>query len=313
MEAKLIGNKIAEARKRTSISQAQLAELLFITPQAVGKWERGESLPDIITLNRLAKILKVDLNYFSENEMLGNNEMLDSRPDVTEENEEAAFKADDVAQPKDRRVLVNFSGSNLPESDFAGVTVKKGKFEGSSLRGSDFSGTDLTGSSFAGSDLRDANFNQANLTDCNFYALDLSGASFNQTILVRTNFSASGLDGAKFIDVKLTDVKLSVTDLRKTVFENCLFDGTNFDKSDMRGMCFDGQSFVGVTFDNSVLKDASFKGATFKDVSFRATFALTNRFYRALKTICFDGAKMDKLSYLRLKGLGANLTNVTTF
>src|SRR3546814_12687582 len=61
----MIGNKIAEARKKAAISQAQLAQRLFISPQAVGKWERGESMPDIITFNRLAEILGVDLNYFS--------------------------------------------------------------------------------------------------------------------------------------------------------------------------------------------------------------------------------------------------------
>ena len=67
MENKIIGSKIAEARKRKNISQAQLAQHLFISAQAVGKWERGESFPDIITFNRLAEILGVDLNYFSEN------------------------------------------------------------------------------------------------------------------------------------------------------------------------------------------------------------------------------------------------------
>ena len=46
MEAKMVGSKIAKARKEKNISQAQLAQQLFITPQAVGKWERGESIPD---------------------------------------------------------------------------------------------------------------------------------------------------------------------------------------------------------------------------------------------------------------------------
>lgn len=64
---KKIGNKIAEARKKVNISQAQLADRLFISPQAVGKWERGESMPDIITFNRIAEMLGVDLNYFSDN------------------------------------------------------------------------------------------------------------------------------------------------------------------------------------------------------------------------------------------------------
>ena len=66
LKSKMIGNKITEARKKVNISQAQLAQRLFISPQAVGKWERGESMPDIITFIRLAEILGVDLNYFSE-------------------------------------------------------------------------------------------------------------------------------------------------------------------------------------------------------------------------------------------------------
>src|SRR5512145_1380156 len=67
LSTKMIGNKIAEARKKVNISQAELAQRLFISSQAVGKWERGESMPDIVTFNRLAEILGVDLNYFSEN------------------------------------------------------------------------------------------------------------------------------------------------------------------------------------------------------------------------------------------------------
>lgn len=67
LNTKMVGNKIAEARKKINISQSELAERLFISAQAVGKWERGESMPDIITFNRLAEVLGADLNYFSEN------------------------------------------------------------------------------------------------------------------------------------------------------------------------------------------------------------------------------------------------------
>jgi len=39
---------------------------------------------------------------------------------------------------------------------------------------------------------------------------------------------------------------------------------------------------------------------------------LTNKYYKAIKTICFDGAMMDKLTYAELKGLGADLSKVVT-
>ncbi len=308
MDTKTIGSKIARARKRANMSQAQLAGLLFISPQAVGKWERGESVPDILTFNRIAEILSVDLNYFAENFQPADNETA-SNP---------AIGSDDVQQEElspsssQAQLLTNFSGSNLLKSDFAGVTAHNRKFNGSALRGSDFTGADLTGSSFKGSDMREANFDGANLTDCILYANDVSNASFNKSILVRTEFSASGLTGAKFTDVNLNDVKLTKTDLKETVFENCTFTGVDFKYSDLRGLCLDGQTFAGVKFHNAALNETTFRGATLKDVSFRSAYALTNKYYRAIKTICFDGAMMDKLTYAALKGFGADLSKVTT-
>jgi uncharacterized protein YjbI with pentapeptide repeats len=225
--------------------------------------------------------------------------------------EETILEVANLSRSLERQVLTNFSASNLAKSDFAGVIAHKGQFNASALRGSDFAGADLTGSSFKSSDVREANFDGANLTDCNLSALNLANASFNKSILVRTNYSASGLDGAKFTGVKLTDVTFTTTDLKKTIFENCIFDGVEFKASDLSGLCFDGQTFIGVKFDKSALNEVSFRGATLKNVSFQAFFSLTNKYYRSIKTICFDGAMMDKLTYAALKGMEADLSKVT--
>jgi len=292
MDITTIGGKIAGARKNKNLSQAQLGEQLFISAQAVGKWERGESIPDIITFNRMAEILGVDLNYFSENFPSAGNETV-------------------PANAPERQLLTNFNGSELSNTDFAGVVAPKRKFVGSALRGADFTAADLTGSYFMGSDVREASFDRANLTDCTFSALALTDARFNETILVRTEFSSSELAGAKFTGVKFIDTKLTTTDLRKTIFVNCYFNGVDFKYSDLRGVCLDGQTFIGVRFNKAALNEATFKGATLKNVSFQPTYALTNKYYRAIKTICFDGALMDKLTYAALKSMGVDLSKVT--
>jgi uncharacterized protein YjbI with pentapeptide repeats len=235
---------------------------------------------------------------------------IDSIGDIEQTVQEVA----NISRSLERQVLTNFSASNLSKSDFAGVTARKGKFEASDLRGSDFSGADLTGSSFYASDVREANFDGTNLTDCTLSTSDFTDASFNKTILVRTEFNTSDLTRAKFTDVKLIDVKLTTTDLRETIFENCVFSGVDFKTIDLRGLCFDGQTFIGVKFDNASLNEVSFKGATFKNVSFLAAITWTSwskKHYRAIKTICFDGATMDKLTYATLKGLEADLSKVT--
>jgi len=235
---------------------------------------------------------------------------IDSIGDIEQTVQEVA----NLSRSLERQVLTNFSASNLPKSDFAGVTAHKGKFEASALRGSDFAGADLTGSSFKSSDVREASFDGTNLTDCTLYVSDLTDASFNKSILVRTEISTSGLTRAKFTNVKLIDVKLNMIDLRETIFENCIFSGVDFKYCDLRGMCLDGLTFIGVKFDKTSLNEVTFKGATLRNVSFLAPFTWSTwskKYYRAIKTISFDGATMDKLTYNALKGMEADLSKVT--
>ena len=54
MEKIRVFEYIREYRRKNSLSQAQLGALLGVSPQAVSKWERGESYPDITILPVLA-------------------------------------------------------------------------------------------------------------------------------------------------------------------------------------------------------------------------------------------------------------------
>ena len=49
-----IGANIAAYRKRNGLTQVGLAEKLNYSDKAVSKWERGESVPDVLTLVQLA-------------------------------------------------------------------------------------------------------------------------------------------------------------------------------------------------------------------------------------------------------------------
>lgn len=53
---------IRERRRALGITQEKAAERLGVTASAFNKWERGASLPDIVLLPRLARLLGVDLN-----------------------------------------------------------------------------------------------------------------------------------------------------------------------------------------------------------------------------------------------------------
>ena len=59
---KQIGANIASYRKRLGLTQAGLAEKLNYTDKAVSKWERAESVPDVLTLAALAEVLGITVN-----------------------------------------------------------------------------------------------------------------------------------------------------------------------------------------------------------------------------------------------------------
>ena len=59
METKEI---IYELRRKNGLSQEELAEKIFVTRQAVSRWETGETIPNIDTLKLLSKIFNVSIN-----------------------------------------------------------------------------------------------------------------------------------------------------------------------------------------------------------------------------------------------------------
>ncbi len=59
---KQIGANIASYRKSLRLTQAGLAEKLNYSDKAVSKWERGESVPDVLILCQLAELFQISVN-----------------------------------------------------------------------------------------------------------------------------------------------------------------------------------------------------------------------------------------------------------
>ena len=53
---------ILELRNRSGLSQEALAEKVFVTRQAVSRWENGETIPNAETLKLLSKLFDVSIN-----------------------------------------------------------------------------------------------------------------------------------------------------------------------------------------------------------------------------------------------------------
>ena len=74
-----IGSNIAFYRKQAGLTQAQLAEKLNYSDKAVSKWERGESIPDVLTMMQIASQFQVTVDA-----LLGDVNALPDNPTTLE-------------------------------------------------------------------------------------------------------------------------------------------------------------------------------------------------------------------------------------
>ena len=49
-------------RKQAGLSQSEIAEKLFVTRQAVSRWETGDTVPEIETLQAISQLFGVTIN-----------------------------------------------------------------------------------------------------------------------------------------------------------------------------------------------------------------------------------------------------------
>jgi GTP pyrophosphokinase len=60
-----LGENICRARKRKKLTQADLAEKMNVSFQAVSSWEREEYLPDTYNFIQLGRVLEVSLDWLA--------------------------------------------------------------------------------------------------------------------------------------------------------------------------------------------------------------------------------------------------------
>ncbi len=57
-----LGKNISELRKKSGMSQEELAYELDVARQTISKWESGDTVPDIYQTIKLSNIFEIDIN-----------------------------------------------------------------------------------------------------------------------------------------------------------------------------------------------------------------------------------------------------------
>jgi uncharacterized protein YjbI with pentapeptide repeats len=294
MEPTIIGSKIANARKSTNLSQAQLAQRLFISPQAVGKWERGESVPDIITFNRLAEVLGVDLNYFSENFQ---SVVLPAEPakSISERLGELDLEKPVKKQSWDMSRFV------WADVDFSGLKDLHEKFTSSDMRRCKFIGSSLSGLLLRSNHVDSCDFSDSDMKSSRLQNSHLVNSLFNNCVLKEAEFSGSHIQGCNFSGADLTGAGFKHSSFQKNAMAGAILKRTSFIGTSISDVVFEG-AVEDCYFDNCGFSKVTFQNAT-----------LTNTFFksRKLKQLRFIDCRADRLTYEFLKAGKANLDGVS--
>lgn len=63
----IFAKRLGELIKEHRLVHEDIAQAIDVTRQGVGKWVNGESVPDVLTVAKLAKFLGVSVDYLAGN------------------------------------------------------------------------------------------------------------------------------------------------------------------------------------------------------------------------------------------------------
>ena len=281
-------------------------------------------MPDIMTLNRLAEILGVDLNYFSENFQSAATEMATVASMVKQ--------SDELPSGKQKKKLSwDMSHGNWVDADFSGLKNLHEKFSSSNLQRCNFIGSNLSGlllksnhvdsCDFSGSDisnshiqssylnnnifkdcsLKETEFSRSHINGCNFSGVNFTGTEFSESYIYGREFTGADFTGVMIKSGGFTGVVVKSGDSEKNTIVNAVWNRISFIETQIADIVFAG-----------ILEECYFENCTFTRVTFKNA-TLINTFFKnkSLKRIRFIDCQADRMTYEFMKAGKADLTGIT--
>lgn len=281
-------------------------------------------MPDIITVNRLAEILGVDLNYFSESFQTGTPGIAPIEPPV---NQPDAFPSG----KRKKNLSWDMSRGNWADADFSGLKNLYEKFSSSNMQRCLFIGSDLSGLLLKGNNVDGCDFSGSDISNSHIQGSHLASNLFKECLLNDAEISGSYFNGCDFSGARLTGTEFS-----ESFISACHFSGTDFTgvaiksggfsgvrvksasegENIMAGAVWDHTSFIDTQLADIVftgtMEECYFENCAFTRVTFRNA-KLLNTFFknRSLKRIRFIDCQADRITYEFLKNGKADLNGIT--
>lgn len=282
-------------------------------------------MPDITTFDRLAEILGVDLNYFSETSS--------STPSEGKPSESISEQSPISPSGKqDKKLNWDMSQGNWVDADFSRLKNLKEKFSASNLQRCNFIGSDLAGlllksnnvdsCDFSGSDisnshiqssnigntlfkdckLTETKLTKSNIDKCDFTGANLTGNEFLKSFLYGCDFTGVDFTGVVIKFGGFTGVAGKAGDIRKNTISKAIWNRTSFIETAIADIIFEG------TMSDCYFENCEFTRVTFQNASLVNTFFKNNE---KLNRIRFVNCTSDRMTYEFLKQGKADLSGIT--
>lgn len=245
VNAKIISERIATARKDSGITQSDLARKINMSPQNVSKWERGESLPDAVTLKAIADTLNKEITYFYGENGDEQGSFVINTP---------ANKSDD----KKPRATLNNCADKWKNLDLSHSKMDCYDFKYARFENCDFSSADFNKNKLPYTEFIRCNLNQANVAEC-----DIFRADFKNCDMIETVFDNAELDQSDFADCTLKNMNFKNMPFNSSC-RACLIENVTFENVDFKSAIFKKTIFENCVFTNCTFVECDFRHTTFK-------------------------------------------------
>jgi uncharacterized protein YjbI with pentapeptide repeats len=265
-------------------------------------------MPDIITINRLAEILGVDLNYFSENFQSASSEIAPVDSGVKQPAELTSRKQNLPALPvrqtggkAGKPLSWDMSRGNWVDADFSGLKNLYEKFSSSNMQRCMFIGSDMSGLLLKNNNVDSCDFSGSDISGSLIQSSNLVNNLFKDCSLKETEFSGSYIMGCDFSGADFTGATFNSGGLRNNPMADAVWDRTSFRAMQIADIVFDG------TFKDCYFENCAFTRVTFQNSTLNTTFFKN----KSLKRIRFIDCHADRMTYAFLKNGKADLNGIT--
>jgi uncharacterized protein YjbI with pentapeptide repeats len=319
-----IGLKINQARRQGNLSQTEFAQRLGVSPQAVSKWERGESLPDLIMLDQICQMCNLKSAYFfndyvpTPNTYASDDDYVyeidpqtnryqdsdDEKEILRQKQQDEALEAQVVDNPQNKannKAMFDLSMNTWRNIDFSNSSMKTKTIKMATLSNCNLNDNNMRSSLIKFTTIDSCTFINTNLSNTiikfsNFRASNFENTNLATSIIEFSNFSSSHFFGSNFDSIRFSE----------STFKDNKFDHANFVNVEMRHCIFKDVIFASDIessfFNQSVFKDCVFQDITITNTMFKGKFS---------KGVRFVNCRVDKSTYTHLVSSKADVNGIT--